>query len=232
MDYEQHIQDILSTLPDKPGCYLMKNEKDEIIYVGKAINLKNRVRSYFQKTASQNFKTRQLVKAIRDIDWIVVGSELEALILELNLIKQHRPFYNVKLKDDKRYPYIKVSWADPFPKLSVTRQMDDDGSRYFGPYTSVWAVHQTLDVLRKIFPVLSCNRTITGEDTRPCLYYDLKMCLGPCIGAVDQETYRQVVDDLCKFLEGKTDAIMKRLKRDMAQYSDALNYEKAATIRD
>ncbi len=210
----------------------MKNEKDEIIYVGKAINLKNRVRSYFQKTASQNFKTRQLVKAIRDIDWIVVGSELEALILELNLIKQHRPFYNVKLKDDKRYPYIKVSWADPFPKLTVTRQMDNDGSRYFGPYTSVWAVHQTLDVLRKIFPVLSCNRTITGKDTRPCLYYDLKMCLGPCIGAVDQESYRQVVDDLCKFLEGKTDAIMKRLKSDMAQHSDALNYEKAATIRD
>ncbi len=210
----------------------MKNEKDEIIYVGKAINLKNRVRSYFQKTASQNFKTRQLVKAIRDIDWIVVGSELEALILELNLIKQHRPFYNVKLKDDKRYPYIKVSWADPFPKLTVTRQMDNDGSRYFGPYTSVWAVHQTLDVLRKIFPVLSCNRHITGKDTRPCLYYDLKMCLGPCIGAVDQESYRQVVDDLCKFLEGKTDAIMKRLKSDMAQHSDALNYEKAATIRD
>ena len=232
MDYEQHIQDILSTLPDKPGCYLMKNEKDEIIYVGKAINLKNRVRSYFQKTASQNFKTSQLVKAIRDIDWIVVGSELEALILELNLIKQHRPFYNVKLKDDKRYPYIKVSWADPFPKLTVTRQMDNDGSRYFGPYTSVWAVHQTLDVLRKIFPVLSCNRPITGKDTRPCLYYDLKMCLGPCIGAVDQESYRQVVDDLCKFLEGKTDAIMKRLKSDMAQHSDALNYEKAATIRD
>ena len=232
MDFEEKLNGILSTLPDKPGCYLMKNEKGDIIYVGKAINLKNRVRSYFQKTASHNYKTRQLVKAIRDIDWIVVGSELEALILELNLIKQHRPFYNVKLKDDKRYPYIKVNWADPFPKVTVTRQMVNDGSRYFGPYTSVWAVHQTLDVLRKIFPVLSCNRVITGKDSRPCLYYEMKLCLGPCIGAVDQETYRQVVDDFCKFLEGKTDVVMKRLKADMASHSDSLNYEKAAIIRD
>lgn len=226
------IEAILKTLPDKPGCYLMKNEKGDIIYVGKAINLKNRVRSYYQKTASQNYKTRQLVKAIRDIDWIVVGSELEALILELNLIKEHRPFYNVRLKDDKRYPYIKVSWSEPFPKLTVTRQMVNDGSRYYGPYTSVWAVHQTLDVLRKIFPVLSCNREITGNDSRPCLYYDLKLCLGPCIGAVNQETYRRVVDDFCKFLEGKTDIVMKRLKDDMTNHSDKLNYEKAATIRD
>ncbi len=232
MDYEARLDGILSTLPDKPGCYLMKNENGDIIYVGKAINLKNRVRSYFQKMASHNYKTRQLVKAIRDIDWIVVGSELEALILELNLIKQHRPFYNVKLKDDKRYPYIKVNWADPFPKVTVTRQMENDGSRYFGPYTSVWAVHQTLDVLRKIFPVLSCNRVITGKDSRPCLYYEMKLCLGPCIGAVDQETYRQVVDDFCKFLEGKTDVVMKRLKADMASHSDSLNYEKAAIIRD
>ena len=232
MEYSEKLDSILSTLPEKPGCYLMKNENGDIIYVGKAINLKNRVRSYFQKQASHTFKTRQLVKSIRDIDWIVVGSELEALILELNLIKQHRPFYNVKLKDDKRYPYIKVHWADPFPKITVTRQMDNDGSRYFGPYTSVWAVHQTLDVLRKIFPLLSCNRTINGMDTRPCLYYEMKLCLGPCIGAIDKESYRQVVDDFCKFLEGKTDVVMKRLKADMASHSDALNYEKAAVIRD
>ena len=171
MDFQDKLDGILSTLPDKPGCYLMKNEKEDIIYVGKAINLKNRVRSYFQKTASHNYKTRQLVKSIRDIDWIVVGSELEALILELNLIKHHRPFYNVKLKDDTRYPYIKVNWADPFPKVTVTRQMDNDGSRYFGPYTSVWAVHQTHDVLRKTFPILRCNRQLNGNDSRPCLYY-------------------------------------------------------------
>ncbi len=181
-----HLQGILDTLPNKPGCYLMRNAAGEIIYVGKAINLRNRVRSYFHSSAEMEMKTRQLVRHIADIEWIVVGSELEALILEMNLIKKHRPRYNVRLKDDKRYPYIKVHWADPFPKVTVTRQMADDGSRYFGPYTSVWAVHQTLDVLRRIFPYLTCDRVITGQDERPCLYYDIKLCSGPCIGAIDQ----------------------------------------------
>lgn len=232
MEVSEKIKSILATLPEKPGCYIMKDENGRIIYVGKAINLKNRVRSYFQTLGDQEFKTRQLVKRIRDIEWIVVGSELEALILEMNLIKLHRPFYNVRLKDDKRYPYIKVLWQDPFPKVIVTRQMVQDGARYFGPYTSVWAVHQTLDVVRKIFPYLTCAREITGKDEHPCLYFDLKLCSGPCIGAIDQQNYRQMIDDLCKFLEGKTEPVVKRLQAEMAAASEALNYERAAALRD
>ncbi len=232
MEFSEKIQGILATLPEKPGCYLMKDADGTIIYVGKAISLKNRVRSYFQQSADHTYKTRQMVRKIRDIEWIVVASELEALILEMNLIKQHRPFYNVRLKDDKRYPYIKVHWADPFPKLSVTRNMANDGSRYFGPYTSVWAVHQTLDILRKIFPYLTCAREITGKDERACLYYDIKLCSAPCIGAVNQEEYRQMIDDLCKFLEGRTDPIMSRLKESMAAASEKMDYERAAVYRD
>ena len=232
MTDSEKIKSILATLPDKPGCYLMKDADGTIIYVGKAINLKNRVRSYFQQSSDHTYKTRQMVRKIRDIEWIVVASELEALILEMNLIKEHRPFYNVRLKDDKRYPYIRVHWADPFPKLSVTRNMVNDGSRYFGPYTSVWAVHQTLDILRKIFPYLTCAREITGNDERACLYYDIKLCSAPCIGAVNQEEYRQMIDDLCRFLEGRTDPIMNRLKEAMTQASENLDYEKAAVYRD
>jgi len=231
-DVSEHIQGILDTLPTKPGCYLMKDEHGKIIYVGKAINLRNRVRSYFHGGLEQDSKTYHLVKRITDIEWIVVGSELEALILEMNLIKKYRPRYNIRLKDDKRYPYIKVHWATPFPKVTVTRQMADDGSRYYGPYTSVWAVHQTLNVLRRIFPYLTCNRDITGKDKRACIYYDIKLCTAPCIGAIDQKGYRQVIDDLCRFLEGHTEPILGRLQEDMEEASEELNFEKAATIRD
>ena len=226
-----HLQQILDTLPTRPGCYIYQSEGGEIIYVGKAINLRNRVRSYFQERG-HDFKTRQLVKNIAHIDWIVVESELEALILEMNLIKKHRPRYNIKLKDDKRYPYIKVHWADPFPKVTVTRQMVQDGSRYFGPYTSVWAVHQTLDVLRRIFPYLTCDRVITGNDERPCLFFDIKLCTGPCIGAIDQAGYRRMIDDLCNFLQGRTEMIINRLRKDMEEAAEGLNFERAAAVRD
>jgi excinuclease ABC subunit C len=210
----------------------MKNITGEIIYVGKAINLRNRVRSYFHSSADLEAKTRQLVRRIADIEWILVGSELEALILEMNLIKKHRPRYNIRLKDDKRYPYIKVHWGEPFPKVTVTRQMVEDGSRYFGPYTSVWAVHQTLDVLRRIFPYLTCDRVITGKDLRPCLFYDIKLCSGPCIGAIDQTGYRQMIDDLCQFLEGRTELIVDRLQTEMEKASEELRFERAAALRD
>ncbi len=232
MDVSEKIQAVLDTLPTRPGCYLMKDRTGKVIYVGKAVNLRSRVRSYFHNSAKDSPKTEKLVRKIADIDWIVVDSELEALILEMNLIKKYRPHYNVRLKDDKRYPYIKVHWADPFPKVTVTRRMLQDGSRYFGPYTSVWAVHQTLDVLRRIFPYLTCDRTITGEDERACLYYDIKLCVAPCIGAAAQATYRQMIEDLCQFLLGRTEPIVSRLHREMEEAAENLRFERAAAYRD
>ncbi len=232
MELSAQLTAILDSLPTRPGCYLMKNAAGKVIYVGKAINLRHRVRSYFHSSAQISPKTQQLVKKIVDIEWIVVDSELEALILEMNLIKKYRPHYNVRLKDDKRYPYIKVHWAEPFPKVTVTRQIQQDGSRYFGPYTSVWAVHQTLDVLRRIFPYLTCDRTITGEDERACLYYDIKLCNAPCIGAVDQQKYRQMIDDLCNFLMGRTEPIVSRLQAEMNLAAEELRFERAAALRD
>jgi len=232
MEISEKIQGILATLPSKPGCYLYHNKDGTIIYVGKAINLKNRVRSYYHADTSHDSKTRRLVRDIVDIEWIVVGSELEALILEMNLIKKHRPKYNIRLKDDKRYPYIKIHWAEAFPKVTVTRQMDDDGSRYFGPYTSAWAVYQTLDVLRKIFPYLTCDREITGLDKRACLYFDIKLCIAPCIGAASEASYRQMITDLMDFLGGHSEGIVTRLESEMQKASEELRFEKAAAVRD
>ncbi len=228
----EHLEKILNTLPAKAGCYIMKGADQRVIYVGKAINLRNRVRSYFHSSSQQEPKTKQLVLKIEDIEWIVVGSELEALILEMNLIKKHRPHYNIRLKDDKRYPYIKIHWDEPYPTVTVTRQLVQDGSRYYGPYTGVWAVHQTLDVLRRIFPFLTCDREITGQDERACLYYDIKLCTGPCIGAISQEKYREMINDLGGFLEGHSDPILSKLKLEMGQAADELRYEKAALLRD
>ena len=210
----------------------MKNSSGKIIYIGKAVNLRSRVRSYFHSSADHSPKTRRMVLELADIDWIVVGSELESLILEMNLIKKYLPEYNVRLKDDKRYPFIRVHWADPFPKITVIRKQVRDGSRYFGPYTSVWAVHQTLDLLRKIFQYRTCDRMITGEDSRACLYDDIKLCTAPCIGKINQAEYRQMIDDLCKFLEGHTNPILKRLKNDMGLSSHKMDFEKAAILRD
>lgn len=232
MEILEKLQGVLATLPLKPGCYLYHNAEGRVIYVGKAINLKNRVRSYFRADAGHDSKTRRLVREITDIEWIVVGSELEALILEMNLIKKHRPKYNIRLKDDKRYPYIKIHWADPFPKVTVTRQMVEDGSRYFGPYTSAWALYQTLDVLRKIFPYLTCDREITGMDQRACLYYDIKLCIAPCIGAASQAGYRQMISDLMDFLGGRSEGIVTRLQNEMHKASEEMRFEKAASIRD
>jgi excinuclease ABC subunit C len=232
MEISEKLQGILATLPAKPGCYIYRNAEGTIIYVGKAISLKNRVRSYFHADSSHDSKTRRLVREIADIEWIVVGSELEALILEMNLIKKHRPKYNIRLKDDKRYPYIKVHWNEPFPKVTVTRQMVEDGSRYFGPYTSAWAVYQTLDVLRRIFPYLTCDREITGQDKRACLYFDIKLCIGPCIGAATQEGYRQMISDLMNFLSGHSEEIVARIENEMRKAAEEMRFEKAAALRD
>jgi excinuclease ABC subunit C len=232
MDISEKLSGILATLPAKPGCYIYRNTAGEIVYVGKAISLKNRVRSYFHADSSHDAKTRRLVREIADIEWILVGSELEALILEMNLIKKHRPKYNVRLKDDKRYPYIKIHWGEPFPKVTVTRQMLEDGSRYFGPYTSAWAVYQTLDVLRRVFPYLTCDREITGGDKRACLYYDIKLCTAPCIGAASQAQYRQMISDLMDFLSGHGEGIVPRLEVEMQKASEEMRFEKAAALRD
>lgn len=210
----------------------MKNNSGQVIYVGKAINLRNRVRSYFHEGGDSREKIGRLIKEIHSIEWILVSSELEALILEMTLIKKHSPRYNVRLKDDKRYPYIKVDWADEYPKVTVTRRLEKDGARFYGPYTSVWAVHQTLDLLRKIFQFRTCDRIITGKDARACLYYDIKLCTAPCIGAIDQAGYRQMMDDLGHFLEGRTGSILSRLKVDMEVKAGEMNYEKAAALRD
>ena len=226
-----HIKEILDNLPTRPGVYLHKDKDGKIIYVGKAVNLKNRVRSYFQANVD-SYKTHKLRQQITDIEIIITDSELEALLLEMNLIKKHQPRYNVRLKDDKRYPYIKVHWGDPFPKVTVTRRMEKDGSRYFGPYTSAWAVHQSLDLLRKVFPYLTCDRIITGQDERACLYYDIKLCNGPCIGAVDQAQYRAMIQQLMDFLNGKSDHILKDIQRKMVAAADNLDFEKAAQHRD
>mgnify|MGYP001191316546 CR=1 FL=1 len=227
----ERIQELLKNLPTKPGVYLHKDADGNVLYVGKANNLRNRVRSYFH-TNVDSIKTQRLRRQIADIEVIITESELEALLLEMTLIKQHRPQFNVRLKDDKRYPYIKVHWADAFPKVTVTRRMVRDGSRYFGPFTSAWAVQQTLDLLRKIFPYLTCDRIITGKDERACLYYDIKLCNAPCIGAVTQAEYRENIQRLMDFLDGKSDYIVRGIETKMAAAATDLQFEKAAEYRD
>ena len=228
----ESVQAKLDVLPQQPGVYLMKNAAGDIIYIGKAVNLRSRVRSYFHRSAQRDARTRRFVRDIADIEWIVVGSELEALVLENQLIKQYQPRYNVRLKDDKTYPYIKIHWQDPFPKVTLTRRMEADGAKYYGPYASAWAVRQTLDVLRRVFPYLTCNRTITGQDERACLYYDIKRCAGPCIGAVNQEEYRNIVAGLARFLEGDTESVIAELEQEMHKAAQALQFERAALLRD
>lgn len=224
--------EILKSLPTKPGVYLYKNEAGKVIYVGKAVNLRARVRSYFHQSAQHTPKIRRLVEEIADLEFIVAGSELEALLLENNLIKKHQPYYNVRLKDDKRYPYIKVHWQDPFPRVTTTRHILDDGARYFGPYTAASAAYQTLDLIRKIFPYLTCTRTITDQDERACLYYHIGRCAAPCIGIVNQGEYRAIIQSLCDFLSGHTESVVSDLQRQMQAAAETLDFEKAATIRD
>jgi len=240
VDFPEHIRTQIETLPRRPGIYLMRDVTAAVIYVGKAVDLRARVRSYFQPGAWENPKVRAIVSEVADLDFIVTDSELEALILEANLVKEHRPRYNVRLKDDKRYPYIKITWADPFPKVFITRRMEQDGSRYFGPFTSSSAVHQTLDLLRKSFPYLTCDREITpsyegggrGHDGRACLYYDIKLCLGPCIGAVTQGAYRAMIRGLARFLEGRSDEVIADLGARMKTAADEWDFEQAASLRD
>jgi excinuclease ABC subunit C len=227
-----HIKTILANLPLKPGVYLMKDANGTIIYVGKAKKLRHRVRSYFNSSAESSLKTLQLRSRIVDIDFIVEENEVKALILEETLIKRHKPRYNISLKDDKRYPYIKITWDAPYPKVETTRRIEHDGSRYFGPYVAMWAVQNTLQTLRKAFPYLTCDRVITGNDPRACLFYDIKLCSAPCIGKVNQEQYRGMIQELMDVLTGKSEAVVARMTRDMEAAAESLNFESAAAIRD
>lgn len=231
-EWPEKVTQKLANLPENPGCYLMLNEAGKVIYVGKAIVLRNRVRSYFHASAQHSPKTLALVQEIQDISWWVTQTELEALMLENELIKRYQPHYNVRLKDDKSFPYIKVNWQDEFPKIEVVRQMRKDGARYFGPYTSGRACYQTLDALRRIFPYLDCDRTITGEDARPCLYFHIKTCGGPCIGAQTSEEYRTNVRQLMDFLSGESETVLVQLEQQMARAAENLQFELAALYRD
>lgn len=227
----EHIQGILRNLPHKPGCYLMKAADGEIIYVGKAIDLYNRVRSYFDNGVTDP-KTLRLRENIHTIEVIVLPNEISALHTEYHLIREHQPRFNVRFKDDKKYPYIVVRWAQDFPRVEITRRMEQDGSRYFGPYTSAWSVRETLDVLRKAFPYLTCDRDITGRDDRACLYHDIKLCNAPCIGRVNREEYRANLQNLMDFLNGQSDAIIRKIRAEMNEAAESLNFERAAALRD
>ncbi len=222
----------LDTLPDRPGCYIYRSADGKVIYVGKAVVLKNRVRSYFHESARHEPRTRRLVAEIADLEWIVTDTELEALILENELIKRYRPRFNVRLKDDKTYPYIKIPWQEDFPKISIVRRMERDGARYYGPFTSGYAVRQTLDVLRRVFPYLDCTREITGRDPKPCLYYHIKRCAGPCIGAVGRDGYRQIIAGLAAFLEGDSEGVLAQLTERMQAAAENWQFERAALLRD
>ena len=222
------IAEKLKLLPDRPGVYLMKNRRGQIIYVGKAIKLKNRVRQYFQSSRNHSAKTLALVSHIEDLETIITANELEALILECNLIKKHHPKYNIMLRDDKTYPYLKLTLNEDYPRLITTRRVVKDGSRYFGPYTSGTAMKETLNLLRRLFPLRTCKHL--GE--RPCLEYHIKRCPAPCAGFVDKETYKEMVRSVCWFLEGKTEEIETALTEKMQQLAQKLEFELAGKIRD
>ena len=226
------INEQLRQLPANPGVYLMKDAGGKIIYVGKAGNLSNRVRSYFQPSAKLEPKTQQQVAEVQELEFFITNSEYEALILENNLIKRYRPYFNIRLKDDKGYPYIRINLNEDWPTVSFSRSMKDDGARYFGPFTSPWSVKQTLKVLEGIFRFRTCEKPITGTDKRPCLKYHLGHCLAPCTGFVTKEEYKEAVKQTVLFLEGKRDKVIREFEREMKSSSEALNFERAAQLRD
>ena len=222
----------LKATPAKPGVYLMRDNSGDVLYVGKAAGLRSRVSSYFASSANLPRKIVNMVGKVADYEYIVTESEQEALILECNLIKEHQPPFNARLKDDKSYPFIKIDVSEDFPQVYITRRVNKDGSRYFGPFASAGSVRRTLNLLKKLFPYRSCTKTITGNDARPCLDYHIHRCIGPCIGAVDKQEYAEVIDQVILFLEGKTNKVVGSIKRCMLDAADSLEFEKAAVLRD
>ncbi len=228
------IEEELKKLPGKPGVYLMHDEKDEIIYVGKAISLKNRVRQYFQSSRGKTAKINKMVSRIARFEYIVTDSEMEALVLECNLIKEHRPRYNTMLKDDKSYPYIKVTVGEAFPRVLLSRDMKRDKSRYFGPYTSVGAVKDSLGLIHRLYKLRTCRRRLPEDigKERPCLNYHIKQCSAPCQGYVSEAQYREAIDQVLDFLGGHYDTILKKLEREMKEAAEILDFETAAATRE
>ena len=222
------VEEKLKLLPDKPGVYIMKNAEGRIIYVGKAIVLKNRVRQYFQSGKNHTPKVRAMVSHIADFEIIMTASEVEALILECNLIKKHRPRYNISLKDDKSYPYVKVTLQEDYPRVFITRRILKDGARYFGPYTNATAVHESLKLLRRLFPLRTCKHL----QERPCLEYHIKRCLAPCAGKVEKGDYDAMIRAVLLFLEGRTEDVERELQLRMEQAAENFHFEIAARLRD
>jgi excinuclease ABC subunit C len=227
-----YITEQIKGLPTSPGVYLFKDAEGTILYVGKAANLRHRVSSYFGAGQKLTPKLKRMVSKIADLEYFVTSSEQEALILELNLIKRHHPRYNVRLKDDKTFPYLKIDLNDDWPRVHITRRLEEDGGRYFGPFASAKSVRQTLKLIKGIFPFRSCSRLITGTDSRACLDYDIGRCLAPCIGVVSREEYAEVIRQVILFLEGKQEKVVQKLKTQMERASKILDFEKAAHLRD
>lgn len=228
------IQEELKKLPDKSGVYIMKDANGVVIYVGKAVVLKNRVRQYFQHSANHPPKVQAMVSKISEFEYIVVDSEVEALMLECNLIKKYKPKYNILLKDDKHYPYIKVTLNEEYPRILKTRRVDKDGAKYFGPYSSGFAVNDTIDTLKKLFPLKTCNKNLPRDigKTRPCLNYHMKQCLAPCQGGVNRDEYRDMMKKICRFLGGQYDEIINDIRLQMESAAEQLDFEKAALLRN
>ena len=226
------IAEQLKQLPNSPGVYLLKDAAGNILYVGKAANLHHRVRSYFGAGQKLSPKLQRMVARVSELDFFITSSEQEALILELNLIKRHHPRYNVRLKDDKTFPYLKIDLNEDWPRVHITRRLEEDGGRYFGPFASAKSVRQTLKVIKGIFPFRSCSRTITGTDSRACLDYHIHHCLAPCIGVASKEEYAEVINQVVLFLEGKQELVVKELEGKMNRAAEALNFEQAALLRD
>ena len=220
----------LKSLPKDPGVYEMLDEKGKIIYVGKAVNLKNRVSSYFK--GKKDSKTTALVEKIRDINWTITSNEIEALVLEGNLIKEKRPKYNIILRDDKHYPYIKINFDEDFPRILFVRRKVEDGSLYFGPYASIGSISSVLKMIQSLFPIRSCTNTEFKNRSRPCLQYQIKRCLAPCVGYVSKEEYRSIIDEIVLLLKGKEKELIRSLEAKMKEYSTNLEFEKAAKVRD
>lgn len=229
-----NIEEELSKLPDKPGVYLMKDKNGEIIYVGKAVSLKKRVRQYFQSSRNNPPKVQAMVKNIAEFEYIIVDNEVEALILEANLIKKHKPKYNILLRDDKQYPYIKVTVNEKYPRVIKVREVKRDGAKYFGPYPSATAVNDALEIIRNLYPIRTCNLNLEKDisKTRPCLNYYIGRCLGPCQGNVDEKEYLKMIDEILLFLSGKEDKLIEIMEEKMKEASMRLDFESAAKYRD